>query len=206
MECDRCGEREATIHEVVIRNGQQTERHLCERCASEGSGSQGPQGPIHELISKYVVANKGEGALEDAKDKAPRPGTVCDRCGLPFAEFKQSGLLGCPRCYDAFTDRLGPLIERAHEGATTHVGKVPRRALEQTRRRGGSGLQDLVGNLEERAGRERTIREQLGRAIEAEQYERAAKLRDELDKLSSIDPATGSGEPGPDSSEAEGSA
>ncbi len=94
-------------------------------------------------------------------------GVACEHCGITWAEFRQSGLLGCEHDYALFEKDLSPLLQRAHEGATHHVGKVPVR-------RGGSGVPmkksvDIA-----------KLRKELQRAVEAEDYERAAKYRDAI--------------------------
>ncbi len=154
--CDRC-ENEATIHEVVIRNGQKAEKHLCEHCAREEGFNPQPHAPISDLITKFVIA-------QAAGDKPQTRAEACPTCGLTFNEFRQQGVLGCPECYATFEALLGSMIERAHEGATHHVGKSPRRTGGPTVKR------DRISAL----------RKQLSDAIAAEQYERAAALRDEL--------------------------
>jgi len=155
--CDRCS-RDATVTEVTVRNGQKIERHLCEQCAAEeGIAIQQPHAPINELITKFVMTTA------DAQ-VAPARTPACQTCGLTFADFRQRGLLGCPACYKAFEQHLGPLLERAHEGATHHTGKLPRRA----------------GQSVDRQQRLTVLRKQLTDAIAQEQYERAASLRDEL--------------------------
>ncbi len=154
--CDRC-DNEATVHEVVIRNGEKAEKHVCEGCAREDGFTVHAHAPISDLITKFVISQtKGE--------KSPVKVGVCGSCGLTFAEFKQQGVLGCPECYQTFEEQLSAMIERAHEGATHHIGKSPKRA-------GGS-----AGRHE----RITTLRKQLHDAITAEQYERAAALRDQL--------------------------
>lgn len=168
MKCDLC-DNPATIHEVTIRDGQRVEKHLCESCAaSVGLGIPGAV-PVAELISKYV--------LEQTTTKAEqrtREGATCSSCGTTFAEFRRTGLLGCAECYRMFEAKLSPLLERAHEGASHHVGKVPRRGVAQ------QGHEDLT---EERARRVAALRRQLDESVKAEQYERAARLRDELRRL-----------------------
>lgn len=152
--CDRC-DNEAVVHEVTIRDGQKVEKHLCESCAhQEGVAKQ--HAPISDLITKFVLA-------QASGTPTARPAS-CPTCGMTFHEFRQQGLLGCPACYKAFEEQLGPMIERAHEGATHHVGKVPRRGAPAPDRQ-----QRIVA-----------LRRQLQEAIDAEQYERAATLRDEL--------------------------
>lgn len=205
MLCDRCGEREATTHDVVIsKHGERIEHHLCEVCATggstpaEGAGAGLPLGS-GVLLSSIIAgqgAVAGAGGAKEARGETAR----CGSCGLAFGAFKQTGLLGCAECYVAFRDKLGPLIERAHDGATQHVGKIPRRALTQTRSRGvevegAAGMAALLGGVRERTARLTTLRRQLQQAVESEQYELAARIRDELDRLSELD-MNGEGEGG----------
>lgn len=178
MKCSECGQQEATIHETVIINGKAMEQHLCEECAQKaGIGGQGHL-PLHELVSSFV------------KTVSPESGQTtltCAVCGLSYARFKQTGLLGCASCYRTFEEKLGPLIERAHEGATHHVGKIPRGALERSRQGGAERLESLLGSSKEREERLAALRRQLASAVEAEHYEQAASLRDEIRKLDELE-------------------
>lgn len=179
MKCSECGQNEATIHETVIINGKSMEKHLCEDCAAKaGLGSQGHL-PMHELVATFV---KAVGGAETAA-----AALTCSVCGLTYARFKQTGLLGCAGCYRTFEEKLGPLIERAHEGATHHVGKIPRGALERSRQGGADRLETLLGSSKEREERLAALRRQLASAVEAEHYEQAASLRDEIRKLDELE-------------------
>lgn len=160
MKCDQC-DNEATVHEVTITNGIKGERHLCERCAT---AVQPVSLPIAQALTQ-VVATHARAAM--------KPG-ACPACGLTFAEFKQHGLLGCPDCYAAFESSLAPLLERAHEGGVAHTGKRPQHAGEVP------NDPKPESAVLERLERLQRIRRELELAIKAEQYERAAKLRDEL--------------------------
>jgi len=185
--CENCGQREATIHEVLIKGGAKVERHLCEACAQHAGVQASGSPPISELITKYMMSPG------TTRGEAP---PSCPTCGMGYAEFRQSGLLGCPACYDAFERRLSPLLERAHEGGSHHVGKVPRRALAE-RQAGGAGVERLLGDARTRAERLEALRRQLTDAVEGEQYERAARLRDELRRAASPDDGPGPGAGGP---------
>lgn len=178
MKCDHC-ENEATVHEVTVKNGVKIEKHLCEVCAQQQGLAVQSQIPFAELMTKYIVTSGTQPPVARA--------THCPICKITFAEFRQHGLLGCAECYRAFEDQLAPLIERAHEGGTSHVGKVPRRASGGKPRKQPNGEQDeeTLAQLEARAERLRSIREELDRAVAAEEYEKAARLRDEIRKLSS---------------------
>ena len=158
MKCDNCN-KPATAHITEIVSGKKIEKHLCEQCkeASEGVTMKAHT-PINELLTNFVMAHSG---------LQKEMGTTCEHCGITWAEFRQSGLLGCQHDYQQFEKDLTPLLQRAHESATHHVGKVPTR-------RGGSGVpmkrQVDVSKL----------RKELSRAVESEDYERAAKLRDQI--------------------------
>lgn len=154
--CDLC-DREATVHDLTIKNGRQVEKHLCEQCAKDEGVAVQQHAPINELITKFVLSHAG---VTDAA----KPVGACPSCGMTFADFKSTAQLGCAACYVAFEAQLSPVLERSHEGATHHVGKSPGR-------REGAG---------ERLERIRLLRKQLSDAVAAEQYERAAALRDEL--------------------------
>ena len=153
--CDRC-ERPATFHSVEIVKGQKIEKHLCEHHATQDGLTKAVHTPIDALLTNFVKMQSGVATVA-----APE---VCDQCGLKFTEFREHSLLGCPACYIAFEPALAPLLERAQEGATHHVGKAPRRA----------------GTGEQRQQVLTRMRKRLAEAVEAEDYELAARLRDDL--------------------------
>lgn len=160
--CDLC-DKPATHHSIEIVNGKKIHKHLCdEHAAAEGMlVSKSAHTPINELLTNFVKVQAG------VQDK-PKPGDqVCSNCGLSFAKFRESSLLGCAHCYEAFDQPLTSLVERAHEGAVHHVGKVPRRA--------GAGQQ--------RQARLTQLRKRLEDAVTREDYEQAASLRDDIAQL-----------------------
>jgi len=158
MKCDNCN-KQATVHLTEIRNGKKIEKHLCEQCAAQNEGLPvKSHTPINELLTNFVLAHSG---------LQKESGTACDSCGISWAEFRQSGLFGCPGDYNIFEKDLTPLLQRAHEGATHHVGKVPTR-------RGGTGV-PMKKQLDITK-----LRKELAKAVEGEDYERAAKLRDQI--------------------------
>lgn len=153
--CDKCN-RPATHHSVEIIKGKKIEKHLCDvHAAEEGLLVKSVHTPINELLTNFVKLHSGSGTQE---------GLVCEECGLNFSEFREKSLMGCPQCYSAFETALSPLLERAHEGATHHVGKIPTRA--------GAGEQRQI-NLTR-------LRKRLSDAVLAEDYELAAELRDQI--------------------------
>ncbi len=159
MKCDNCN-KPATVHLTEIKAGKKLEKHLCEQCAAQNEGFPvKPHTPINELLTNFVLAHSGTQKEQVAEG--------CPHCGITWAEFRQSGLLGCEHDYGAFEKDLTPLLQRAHEGATHHVGKVPSR-------RGEAGV------TVKRTVDLSKLRKELARAVEAEDYEKAAKLRDKI--------------------------
>jgi protein arginine kinase activator len=161
--CDQC-DRPATHHSVEITNGQKIEKNLCDvHAAEQGYNVKSVHAPINELLTNFVKLHSGG----ESPAKAVSKDLTCEQCGLTFADFRENSLLGCPSCYASFENPLGPLLERAHEGGTHHVGKVPNRA----------------GVGEQRQVKLQRLRGQLDDAVEAEDYELAARLRDEIGQL-----------------------
>lgn len=156
--CQRCQQAKATVH-VTDTVPEKRERHLCESCAEkEGIIVKHQYQTTNEILQQFIKYKTG---LEHTDD------LTCPHCGLTFREFQSKGQLGCPNDYKAFAPALTSLIERAHEGATHHVGKVPPSA--------GDGIKRETGLLR--------LRRALQEAIDDENYELAARVRDEIKLL-----------------------
>jgi protein arginine kinase activator len=159
--CERCKKAQATFHLTNIDpHGEKIERHLCEHCAME-------EGLLHIQKPTVNINDVLESFLEADSEKGTDSTLVCEECGVSYVEFRNQGLLGCAKDYDTFKEVLAPLIERAHDGATTHAGKTPK-ALGATR----TTQQEL-----------HQLKRQLKEAVAAEDYERAAQLRDRINTL-----------------------
>jgi protein arginine kinase activator len=161
MSCDQCREREAVIHLTQIVNDQVTTLHLCEKCAAEkGVDSPGAHAktPLGTLI----------GAMGKSPEQAPAPRSsdVCTRCGGTFQDFRETGRLGCPDCYRSFETPLRDLLRRLH-GSTHNLGE---RYAER------EPAAAVIVDHEQAAD----LREQLRLAVETENFELAAELRDRL--------------------------
>jgi protein arginine kinase activator len=159
MSCEQCREREAVIHLTQIVNEQVTTLHLCERCAAE-KGVESPGAQPKTPLGTFLAAM----GQETEPTQAPRSDT-CARCGGSLQDFRESGRLGCPDCYRSFEVPLRDLLRRLH-GSTHHMG-------ERYAERGGT-----LAPAERPQASE--LREQLRLAVETENFELAAELRDRL--------------------------
>jgi protein arginine kinase activator len=151
-----------------ISGGKPHEVHLCDACAQEAGYVQQTHIPINELLSQFL---KTHAQVADA------PTTRCPDCGMSWQEFKDTGLLGCPKDYEFFLNQLNGVIERAQNGANHHTGKLPHAVTP-----GGPQVEDAVQLRQAELNR---LRKELARAVEDESYERAAQLRDQIRALES---------------------
>jgi len=166
--CQSCNQREAKIHFTELKDGKKTEMHLCEHCAQE-------KNMVLAFPSLLSTLVKGGGAGAGESDAVP---ATCPNCGLAYSEFKAKGRLGCPKCYDAFAPVLVPLLEKVHSHAK-HKGRRPLHQPEPPAEEPSAASEAVVEEIEPRA----QLRLELEAAVEAEDYERAAELRDRIREL-----------------------
>jgi len=162
MLCCICKEKPATVHLTQIVGDKMQKLDMCEDCAK----AKGINDPTSFAMADLML---GLGAAQEV-EQAVGSELKCPRCGFSQADFKKSGRLGCPECYKTFAEGLSGLLKTMHKG-TRHVGKAPE-ALRQTR---------------ERADRLKTLQKKLNKAVETEDFELAAQLRDQIKAMSGGD-------------------
>jgi len=161
MLCQVCGKNPAEIHVITVVNGEKIEQHLCEECAKKQGGITfmfHPQFSVAGMLPGLFTPGEGQGE-PDTKER-------CPGCGRTYRDFAKAGRLGCGACYIQFEKEIEPVIRRV-ASSPEHAGKVPRR-------RSGSLLKwrEIEG-----------LRRSLDEAIRKENYEEAARLRDEIRDL-----------------------
>jgi protein arginine kinase activator len=159
MKCQRCT-KAATLHITeVLGEDQWEELHLCEECAHKY---------LYEPQQKSTAVKGGSSGLAASEEVEESGGLnkECAECGIKFADFRNTGRLGCPHDYQVFRDELVSLLENIH-GETRHVGKTPRRQPQNRQTQ-----TELTA-----------LRKQLTQAVNREAYEEAARLRDRIKKL-----------------------
>ena len=159
MVCDLCSKNIATVHLTEIINDQMRELHLCEGCAREKGSEMEQHFGLQDMLAG--LADMGEELGEETGDQL-----TCDVCGMTYRDFRKIGRLGCPACYDVFKKKLMTVLRRIH-GSTRHVGKIPARTN-----------QDVSDKL-----RIQELKRKLQRSVEMEEFEEAARIRDEIRKL-----------------------
>ena len=161
MVCDNCGSTEAVVHLTQIVDNQMSTHRLCEKCAAEKGLESAPE-PVNFPLTDFLAQMGSDSVAESDSGQS-----TCSFCGLTFADFRETGRLGCPHCYETYQPQLQRLLRRVH-GGTQHVGKIylpPDPSASDLERR-------LDG-----------LRRKLNRAVDSEDFERAAELRDEIRTL-----------------------
>jgi protein arginine kinase activator len=160
MLCEKCHKNPATVFMTQIVNGQKTELRLCPECSFKSeipiSFENIFQGFLNSLQSMAQASNRPE----------TLPSIPCSVCSMTYEQFKSCGKLGCAHCYQVFANEMSALLKNV-QGSIRHEGKFPRRS-----------------GVELRQKREvEQLRAHLAKAIEEENYEEAARLRDYIKEL-----------------------
>ena len=162
MMCENCGKNPATTHIHTVINGVVTDKNLCGYCAA----AEGLINPSKNSLTDMLISMFGDNL---AKTKLSNT-TRCSVCGSTFSDFAETGKAGCSNCYATFYDELLPYLKRVH-GSTKHTGNRPTRAPLAV-----CG-EDKIGDL----------RKKLKELVLSENFEEAAKVRDEIKELEGKD-------------------
>lgn len=188
--CQLCASTNGTIHLTRLDgDGARTELHLCRACATRLEFT--PEQPPDIEGIAAAIATAQQSSSETSSDSSAAtatvsvtPGAACPNCGLEFTAYVQSNLFGCPECYQAFAQQVDELA-RAYHGTTAHAGRLPRPA-------GGDATRA------QRAAARQALELALNEAVQREQFERAAQLRDQLAQLKASAKTPRSPRPRPD--------
>ncbi len=162
MLCQDCGKKEVVVHLTQIINNEKVTLDLCDECAEKRgfhSPLQGASFPLGEFLASIMDK---ELLKKSKKDKEER----CPVCGIAFSDFGKAGRLGCGKCYKVFRDELRDLLRKIH-GSDLHRGKIP----------------PAYGDVMKPIRDEKRLEEELRKAIESENFEMAAEIRDKIKGL-----------------------
>ncbi|NLB35251.1 MAG: hypothetical protein GX817_05495 [Elusimicrobia bacterium] len=158
MLCDACGKNQANVFIKKLVNGLLKEESLCSSCAAEKAGFSIDLGELKEGLFSNIsdmIAGFSDISILDESEKIP----PCSVCGLTYRDFQSKGRLGCGECYNSFESKLTPLMTRL-QGSVQHAGKSP------------PGIKEV--------NEKKKLKNELKIAIEKEEYERAAVIRDRI--------------------------
>jgi protein arginine kinase activator len=172
MICDFCKNNIAAIHLIRVQNDNVEKVNICEECAGDFSffSEDDFYKDLTKILYKIFKADEGQLSsireLKNLKNLEIRKNRSCSFCGMDLKNIKKLGKMGCPNCYSEFKNILLPIIKAIHKNIE-HRGKIP----ENT-----TGLIKLEKNI-------RDLRNRLKREIFVENFEEAARIRDEIKQL-----------------------
>lgn len=156
MICQKCNKNPANVKVVQQSGAFHQEMHLCQSCANK-------------LQQEIFSSTFGGMALP----KHPtRKELTCPTCGQTTSGLVSTGRLGCADCYQIFAEEVQTLVRRAQGGAQKHTGKTPKMGTIKSAPKTPVKVDPIPA-----------LREELKQAIIKENYEQAAKLRDEIKQL-----------------------
>ena len=159
MLCQKCNKNKASVYYNKIMNGKETEMFLCNQCAKEypeiSFDFENPFS-IKDIFSSFGFQTKQE--IENK--------LICPKCKSSYNEFKKSGKFGCSQCYETFRGQVRPMIQSI-QGYTEHTGKAPKKSYNKI---------NIIREI-------KILKEKLGIAINNEEFELAAELRDKIKSL-----------------------
>lgn len=178
MLCCVCKKNEATVHLTQVANDKVQKVDICESCAKQ----KGVNDPTGFSLADLLL---GLGSGTELAPPAPAGESLaCPQCGFTQADFKKTGRLGCADCYVTFKEGLAGLLKSMHKGSR-HVGKTPlgAPAAPAPKAPKAAASKAPASAPPDTAQRVKTLQTKLTKAIAAEDFEQAAKLRDEIKAL-----------------------
>jgi protein arginine kinase activator len=148
--CQRCRRNRAVIHTYCISDNRLVELHYCEECGKlqEENNDRCVDDSMSNLLEGLLNSTRSENyAVIDVK---------CEICGTTSKDIIKNRLVGCPNCYELFSDVINTYID----DSTNTYRK--------------SEL------LDEESERLQVLRKNLREAVMAEDFEKAARLRDRI--------------------------
>lgn len=156
MMCEKCGLNPAAVTLTQVINGKKTVKKLCASCAQENN--------IYKDLNMDLGFSSLFSSFFNENEQTKSSDEKCPLCSMTRRELLQTGKPGCASCYTTFESSMTPLLKKIHL-TRTHTGKVPGKS--------GKSSENRIDLL----------KVQLKDAIEKEEYEKAAKLRDEIKEM-----------------------
>ena len=200
MLCQKCNKKVATVFISTVINGQNSQMYLCTDCAKEfhesmnsdmkipfpindilsnmsfdentvndiikGLKEMETSGGLKKMLEQEHTEENQQNACNDEVSENEKIDITCSVCNTSFEDYQNTGKLGCSKCYSTFEKQLKPIIEGIY-GYSEHIGKFPKNEFKDVQ---------VIRTVER-------LKEQLNVAIREEEYEQAAKLRDEILEL-----------------------
>lgn len=160
MMCQKCGKNIATVHTMTVINGVKDEKYLCSECAAKEN--------IKTDFS-FPSLNDFFGGFFEPEEQMIKE-LSCPTCKTTYKEFCDTGMLGCPDCYESFRDRIKGVVKKVQGGNDSHKP-------EKREEKANSKERDEL----------KSLKTELKKAVKEENFEVAAQLRDKIKEIEEND-------------------
>ena len=162
MKCEFCNKEKATIHLTQVVNGEMKKLNLCQECAKNNGIDLNSPISITDVLMGIDKKNPRNKIL----DTLTEYDLTCSRCNMSRAEFSKKARLGCPNCYKVFSAELKTITQAMHH-SNNHIGKIPSKQISKIK---------ISKQLS-------TLKKEIKLAINNEDYEAAAEIRDKIKNI-----------------------
>jgi len=162
--CEICGENQAVVFIQQVIGNEKYSLKLCDECAQERGITSDNGESIQVSISGLL-----SGLIEDQEDfqNGLKQPAACPRCGMDLESIRKNGQVGCSTCYQTYGWEIREMLSEMVDEDVKHTGKYPK----------------LLTMYKEYIEHRDSLKEELKFAVENEEYEHAAVLRDRLEDL-----------------------
>lgn len=183
MLCEKCQKNEANVSVNMMINGVSKSYHLCSECAEKQNIFQNhfEGNLLNNFLGKTIFSFPFDSA-NDFLTTRQKESKKCTFCGQTLEDFKKTGLFGCPQCYQEFRDVIEPILDEIHGSHWYTKEKInsveeDKSNLNKNEMIEQNPKSDLQQSYEAELKKKK---EQLKFFVQKEDYEQAAKLRDEI--------------------------
>ena len=162
MLCDRCKARNATIRKIQVVNFHKQEMNLCNQCAVELGYIGNNIGSLFSTLLNMDNIYNSVGAFDKK----------CPVCNSSINTINKTGKFGCSECYDTFNKEVRALLRKIH-GNCAHKGATPYVVAKND---AGESIADVSKRQMELV----KLKQLMQEAVDSEEFEKAAELRDRI--------------------------
>lgn len=158
MVCDKCKKNIASNFYTQNINGKTYRYYLCDECAKNLTNI---NFLLDDLLGSLISSGNSFSKINNKINNS------CPKCGATLDDIRKNGKIGCDACYNKFREQLLPSIKKLHVNIK-HSGTVPQSFS-------SSSLSKMS-----------SLKEKLEIAIKKQEFELAAKLRDQINDLKKV--------------------
>lgn len=174
MKCSDCNQNEANFKYTQVINGKKKELNLCSSCAYD----LGYFDSFNSYYDSFNIGNFLSGFINNIPEYSRyslEGEEECPLCKNTYNDFLNSGKFGCAKCYDTFKNEIGELLKKI-QGSKKYLSDGNNNIEAIDKHNGDKVIDKNKDEIDK-------LEIELKEAIEIENYEHAAVIRDKIKDL-----------------------